>query len=155
MDTKGRRATTVPLAPWWAVVIHRVLGGCPGQIRQRYTHVVRKQCDKHDSDLFETGLLLEPTICITGPEAAEFFYDTVQFRRHGDETIRVQKTLYGEGGVQSMDGMPTAPQADADSVDHARTGSRAGPTVPDLWQATTLRWAETDRGPSTTRPASC
>lgn len=32
-------------------------------------------CRRHQSDLFETRLLLQRTICMTGPEAARLFYD--------------------------------------------------------------------------------
>lgn len=114
-------------------------------IREPYDFV-RKQCDKHDTDLFETRLLLEPTICMTGPEAAELFYDEERFRRHGAAPIRVQKTLFGEGGVQTMDGEAHRHRKrmllDVTRPERARELARR---FRDLWQATTLRWAQTDR----------
>jgi fatty-acid peroxygenase len=55
------------------------------------------------SDIFETRLLMRKVTCIVGEEAAEIFYDTGKFERQGVTPSRVQKTLFGEGGVQGMD----------------------------------------------------
>ena len=41
--------------------------------------------------------------CIGGKEAAEIFYDDEKFLRNGVAPKRVQKTLFGVGGVQSLD----------------------------------------------------
>jgi len=49
-------------------------------------------------------LLLRPTICIVGAEAARIFYDSDRFARHGAMPLRVQKTLLGQEGVQGLDG---------------------------------------------------
>lgn len=48
--------------------------------------------------------MLRKAICMTGPEAAELFYDTSRFMRRGATPGRIQKTLFGQGGVQSLDG---------------------------------------------------
>ncbi|WP_430261263.1 cytochrome P450 [Neorhizobium sp. IRS_2295] len=63
-------------------------------------------CRRHQSDLFETRLLLQRTICMTGPEAASLFYDPNLFVRQGAMPKAIQKTLLGEGGVQGLDGRP-------------------------------------------------
>ncbi|MFC4736209.1 cytochrome P450 [Bacillus daqingensis] len=57
-----------------------------------------------DANIFETKLLGETAICLTGSEMAELFYDTDKFKREGAAPKPVQKTLFGEGGVQSLDG---------------------------------------------------
>lgn len=64
---------------------------------------VSKRCRRYGSDLFETRLMLRETICMTGPEAAELFYDGGRFVRRGAMPGRVQKTLLGRGGVQGLD----------------------------------------------------
>lgn len=64
---------------------------------------VSEECRHVQSDLFETRLLLQKTICMTGPEAARLFYDTSRFARRGAMPKAVQKTLLGVGGVQSLD----------------------------------------------------
>jgi fatty-acid peroxygenase len=42
---------------------------------------VSKQCRAYGSDLFETRLMFRKTICMTGPEAAQLFYDQSRFMR--------------------------------------------------------------------------
>ena len=64
---------------------------------------IRKGCRRHGSDLFETRLLLQRTICMSGPEAARLFYDQDQFVRRGAMPERIRKTLLGQGGVQGLD----------------------------------------------------
>lgn len=65
---------------------------------------ISRQCNRHNSDVVQTRLLLENTICMRGREAAEVFYDQDRFTRAGATPKRVQKTLFGQGGVQGLDG---------------------------------------------------
>lgn len=55
-------------------------------------------------DVFESRLLLRPTVCMTGAEAAAVFYDLDRFQRAGAAPEPLQKTLFGQGGVQGLDG---------------------------------------------------
>lgn len=64
---------------------------------------ISKRCRRYHSDLFETRLLLQKTICMAGPEAAELFYDPSRFVRSGAPPGRVEKTLFGQSGVQGLD----------------------------------------------------
>lgn len=57
-----------------------------------------------DTNIFETRILGEKAICLTGSKQAELFYDNTRFRRSDAAPARVQKTLFGEGGVQGLDG---------------------------------------------------
>ncbi|MGC1307809.1 MAG: cytochrome P450 [Phormidesmis sp.] len=65
---------------------------------------ISKRCQRYQSDIFQTRLVLEKTICFQGVEAAKVFYDTDKFTRQKSAPKRVQKTLFGEGGVQGLDG---------------------------------------------------
>ena len=56
------------------------------------------------TDLFETRLLLRPTLCLTGRDAAQLFYDPERFQCAGAAPAPLQKTLFGVGGVQGLDG---------------------------------------------------
>lgn len=67
---------------------------------------IKNRTDKYQSDLFETHVLGEKVICISGKDAAKIFYDTERFKRSGAAPKRVQKTLTGENAVQGMDGPP-------------------------------------------------
>lgn len=65
---------------------------------------ISNRCRKHGSDVFEARILLQPTICMRGRDAAELFYDPSRFRRQGAAPRRMQRTLFGRGGVQGLDG---------------------------------------------------
>jgi len=65
---------------------------------------IKNRVDKYKSDIFETHLLGEKVICMTGEEAAKLFYDTERFQRNGAAPKRIQKTLFGENAIQTMDG---------------------------------------------------
>lgn len=65
---------------------------------------ISKRCDRLNSDIFQTRLLFEKSICLRGKKAAELFYDTDKFARKGAAPPRVKNTLLGKGGVQGLDG---------------------------------------------------
>lgn len=65
---------------------------------------ISKRCEKYHSDVFQTRLLLHPTICMRGEEAARIFYDTELFKRKNVVPERILLTLFGMGGVQGLDG---------------------------------------------------
>ncbi|MDG4783306.1 cytochrome P450 [Micromonospora sp. WMMD961] len=65
---------------------------------------IGERCERYDSDVFRTRILLAPTICLRGRPATELFYDTERFRRATAMPLRVQRTLTGRGGVQGLDG---------------------------------------------------
>jgi fatty-acid peroxygenase len=65
---------------------------------------VAKRCGVLRSDAFETRILFQRTICLSGRQAAEVFYDSERFQRTDAAPQRVRKTLFGEGGVQGLDG---------------------------------------------------
>ncbi|KKN19897.1 hypothetical protein LCGC14_0941010, partial [marine sediment metagenome] len=64
---------------------------------------IQKKRQKLWSDIFRTRLMLKETICMSGKEAAEVFYDTEKFQRKDAAPKRVQKTLFGQKGVQTLD----------------------------------------------------
>lgn len=59
--------------------------------------------NRFQTDIFQTRLFGEKVICIRGEEAAKVFYDNDRFQRKGAAPKRVQKTLFGENGVQGLD----------------------------------------------------
>lgn len=64
---------------------------------------ISKQCQRYHTNLFQTRLRLRKTICMTGYEAAELFYNPQRFKRRGVLPSLVKKTLFGEGGAQGLD----------------------------------------------------
>jgi len=65
---------------------------------------ISRTCVALGSDLFETRVLMQRTICMTGPALAQIFYEQEHFSREGAMPRRIQKTLLGQGGVQGLDG---------------------------------------------------
>ena len=65
---------------------------------------IGNRCLALETDVFETRILLQRTICMIGAEAARLFYDGDAMQREGAPPLRMQATLFGRGGVQSLDG---------------------------------------------------
>ncbi|MDF2542111.1 MAG: cytochrome [Herbinix sp.] len=59
---------------------------------------------KYNSNIFRTRVMGQNAICMSGEDAAKIFYNKYRFRRKGATPKRIQKTLFGENGIQSMDG---------------------------------------------------
>ena len=65
---------------------------------------IGNECAQRATDLFETRILLRPTICMHGARAAEVFYDPARFERANAAPEPLRATLFGSGGVQGLDG---------------------------------------------------
>jgi fatty-acid peroxygenase len=65
---------------------------------------IGRQCREHHSAVVEARLLLQPTLCLCGAAAARLFYDPERFVRAGAAPEPVRATLFGEDGVQGLDG---------------------------------------------------
>ncbi|WP_313432895.1 cytochrome P450 [Siminovitchia terrae] len=72
-------------------------------MREGYMYIPNRR-RSFQSDIFETRLLGQKAICMGGKEAAELFYDNNKFKRSGAAPKRVRQTLFGEKGVQTLDG---------------------------------------------------
>ncbi len=72
-------------------------------LRDPYRYIARR-CRALGADVFRTRLLLKETLCMSGPEAAKLFYRTDLFERAGAAPLRLQQSLFGPGGVQTLDG---------------------------------------------------
>ena len=71
-------------------------------LREGYMYIPNRK-KSSASNLFETRLLGQSAICMSGEKAAELFYDEEKFMRNGVAPKRLQKTLFGEEGVQTLD----------------------------------------------------
>lgn len=70
-------------------------------LKEGYAYILNNK-EKLDSNVFDTRLLGEKTICLSGSEAAELFYDNAKFTRKNAMPNRVLNTLFGQGGVQTL-----------------------------------------------------
>ncbi|ANF24084.1 cytochrome [Stutzerimonas stutzeri] len=64
---------------------------------------IPSRCHRLGTDIFQVRLLMQNTICVSGKEAAKLFYDERLFQRQHAAPRMLQKTLFGEGGVQGLD----------------------------------------------------
>jgi len=81
----------------------RTIDGTLSLVLEGY-RFISNRCERYNTDIFQTRILLEQTICLRGEEAAKVFYNTEKFARQGAAPKRVKETLVGEGGVQGLDG---------------------------------------------------
>jgi fatty-acid peroxygenase len=65
---------------------------------------IQATCCENSTAIFQTNVLFKNIVCITGRDAAEKFYDASVFERRDVIPKRIQKTLLGENGVQTLDG---------------------------------------------------
>lgn len=65
---------------------------------------IPNRCYKYNTKKFETRLLGQKVICMSGEKAAEIFYDRNHFTRNGVIPGRIQETLFGKKGIQTLDG---------------------------------------------------
>ena len=61
-------------------------------LKEGYEFIMNRK-DDLNSNIFETRILGEKAICLTGSELAELFYDTTRFRRSDAAPARVEKKL--------------------------------------------------------------
>lgn len=58
---------------------------------------------KHQADIVPLRLLGQPAIAVYGLAGARMLYERPEIRRAHAVPGRIQKTLFGEGGVESLD----------------------------------------------------
>jgi fatty-acid peroxygenase len=115
-------------------------------LRDPYRYI-SKRCRDLDSDLFQIRLVLVRTgICMTGPAAAELFYDESRFKRRGVAPRRFQKTLFGKGGVQGLDGEAHRHRKRMFiSLMTPERIARIGQISANYWTSFAQKWAGMDR----------
>lgn len=65
---------------------------------------IGRHCRERHSEVVQARLMLQPTLCMSGPRAAELFYNEALFQRAGAAPEALRATLFGKGGVQGLDG---------------------------------------------------
>lgn len=110
-------------------------------LREAYTFVSRR-CDRLNSDLFATRIMLTPVVCMRGAEAARFFYDGDRFTRQGAMPQTVLRLLQDKGSVQGLDGAAhRRRKAMFMSLMSPEGIARAAALLERHWRAALPRWA--------------
>lgn len=65
---------------------------------------ISRKARRLGTQAFRSRLLGTPALFMTGPEAAAFFYARGRFHRKGAIPERIAHVLFGDGGVQRLDG---------------------------------------------------
>lgn len=71
-------------------------------MREGYRYI-GSQCERLGTDVFRSRFMLQNTLFLRGEEAAQLFYDKECMTREQAAPKRLQKTLFGEGGVQGLE----------------------------------------------------
>ena len=72
-------------------------------LREGYGFIPTR-CRRYGSDLFETRLMLQRAVCMTGADAARQFYRPDQFTRRGGMPQSTFALIQDNGSVMAMDG---------------------------------------------------
>jgi fatty-acid peroxygenase len=80
----------------------RALDSTLALLREGYTFLPNRR-HRYQSDIFGLRLMGEPTVCLSGAEGAALFYDDRRFQRTGAVPRRIQSTLMGLHGIQTLD----------------------------------------------------
>lgn len=65
---------------------------------------ISKRCERYDTDVFETRLMLQKVICARGKEASRMFYHPDRFTRRGAIPPTTLMLLQDQGSALTMDG---------------------------------------------------
>lgn len=71
-------------------------------LREGYAFI-QNRCRLYHSDLFSARIMGKKAIFMTGEEASKLLYDNKYFVRDGATPKRIQRTLLGKKGVQTLD----------------------------------------------------
>lgn len=71
-------------------------------LREGYDFI-SKRCERYQTDVFATRLLLRKAICMRGADAARLFYDGNRFTRQGAMPPMTLRLLQDKGSVQTLD----------------------------------------------------
>lgn len=107
---------------------------------------IKKRVSRYEFDLFQTNLMMQKVICMSGKEAAKIFYDPELFQRHNATPKRVQKTLFGINAIQSMDGKAHIHRKLLFlSIAAPEEQKRLAELVMNEWQSSIPKWTKVNR----------
>ncbi|MEO9595826.1 cytochrome P450 [Rhodopirellula bahusiensis] len=107
---------------------------------------IAKRCRRYDSDVFEVRLLLQRTLCMSGPDASQLFYDADRFERKKAMPTAIVKTLLGKGAVHGLDGIEHRHRKEI--LMRLMTSERISQLVEiaaSQWQLAAERWVKQDQ----------
>lgn len=114
-------------------------------LKEGYEFILHRR-KSFQSNIFETTLLGKKAICLGGKEGAALFYNNDKFIRAGAAPNRLVKTLFGEGGVQTLDGeQHRNRKAMFMSIMTKTQLQRIDKLLESEWAKASEQWEKTDR----------
>lgn len=114
-------------------------------LREGYLFIKNRH-EKYNTNIFKAHLMSHKVVCMTGKDAAEIFYDTNHFIRHGVAPKRVQKTLFGENAIQGMDGEAHSHRkALFISLTSQKNQTELVKIVANEWESSAAKWKRTSK----------
>lgn len=111
-------------------------------LREGYPFLFNRS-QRFDSDIFQIRLMGQKAICLHGPEAAALFYDPARFMREGAVPRRIQTTLMGQDGVQTLDDQQHRCRKEAFmSLMTSGSRQRLQSLLEEHWQAYSKQWEQ-------------
>ena len=106
---------------------------------------VGDRCQALRTNVFETRLMLQKTVCMRGRAAAQVFYDPELFERSGASFSWLQATPVGKGSPQGVDGEPHDRRARLFASLLAPSGiERLRELVAEEWAVSADEWEKRD-----------
>jgi fatty-acid peroxygenase len=110
-----------------------------------YTYI-GKRCAEHNSDTFETRMMLQRVTCTQGEDAARMFYEPGRFTRNGAMPPTALLLLQDVGSVQTLDGdAHYQRKAMFLSLLDKEGVQKLANTVAEEWRAALGRWERMDK----------
>lgn len=126
-----------------AVPRERTLDAAPALLREGYAYITNR-CRRLGSDVFETRLLGQTTVCMQGPEAARAFYEH-PLTRVGALPAPMFTLLQDKGSVAALDGPAHwhRKQMFLGLLEESRLGGLAG-IAEQEWELALAGWGRAD-----------
>lgn len=107
---------------------------------------IQNRCKRYGTNVFQTRLFGQKVICMSGEEAAKIFYDDKLFYRKGATPKFIQKTLFGQYGVQGLDGIPhKLRKVMFMSIMSRENLEKLDEITKKVWNSRIRRWEKKDR----------
>ncbi|AHY47654.1 Cytochrome P450 [Rubrobacter radiotolerans] len=124
-----------------AIPRDRELDGSLSLLRNGGYTFISRRCARNGSDVFETRLLGQRVVCMTGSEAAEVFYKPDRMTRQGALPPTALMLLQDKGSVHLLDGKPHRRRKEMFlSLMTPEGMKRLGERFEELWRARIGRW---------------
>lgn len=107
---------------------------------------IPERCRRHETDIFETRIMLTKAVCMMGEEAVRVFYEPGRFTRVGALPQTTLRLLQDKGSVALLDGDAHRRRKEMFlSLADPGGSERLAEVMEDQWRARIGRWESMDK----------